>query len=347
LVVKGPDKRDRYGLPPGPLQAKGAFSVMTATPAGIQPYDPEWTENSRIIPKRVVIETIFGCNAACGFCVINHPTKRAKGVMPMDKYMALVDSLAPYRDTIELFDLFGLGEPAIDPHLADRVRYAKEKGFRNTCISTNAHLLDETKAGALMRAGLDTVIFSIDGASKETHEAARVRTGFERVVDNAVRAIRLRDAEGYKTRFVVRFVRQPANAHEWDTYLRFWQGVISPEKRDLIIRYDIHTWSGAIEDGAVVDQDWRDPVVDANACHHIFEKLVILANGAVSLCFEDILDAQFGFGNAFEADPIDVFNSPRFKKIRKLHAAGKRRNLKICDGCMVLYNEPKRVVIGQ
>ncbi|MCM0018641.1 MAG: radical SAM protein [Tagaea sp.] len=309
-------------------------------------YDPAWN-GERIVPKRVVIETIFGCNAACGFCVINQPTKRPKGVMPMDKFRELIDSLVPYRESIDMLDLFGLGEPVIDPHLAERVRYVKDKGFRNTSISTNAHLLDGTRARALMQAGLDTVIFSIDGASKATHEAARVRTGFERVVANAVGMIRMRDAEGFKTRFVVRFVRQPGNAHEWEEYARFWQSVVSPAKRDVIIRYDVHTWSGAIEDGAVVDQDWRDPVIDRNACHHIFEKLVILANGEVSLCFEDILDAQFGFGNVFGADPIDVFNSARFAKIRKLHADGKRRNLKICAGCMVLYNEPKRLVIGQ
>jgi len=320
---------------------------MTATLAGAKPYDPGWRDGDRIVPSRVVIETIFGCNAACGFCVINHPTDREKGIMPFDKYTGLVDALVPYRDKIELFDLFGLGEPTIDPHLADRVRYAKEKGFRNTCISTNAHLLDDSRARALMQAGLDTVIFSIDGASKETHEAARVRTSFDRVVDNAVRMIRMRDAEGFKTRFVVRFVRQPSNAHEWEQYYRFWMDVITPAKRDLLIRYDIHTWSGQIEDGAVNDQEWRDPVIDANPCHHIYEKLVILANGAVALCFEDILDAQFGFGNAFEQDPIDVFNSPRFNKIRKLHAAGKRCNLKICAGCMVLYNEPKRLVIDR
>lgn len=309
-----------------------------------QPYDPKW-DGSRIVPKRVVIETIFGCNAACDFCVVNQPTSRAKGTMPMDKFQGLIDALAPHRDAIDMLDLFGLGEPVIDPYLAERVRYVKAAGFRNTSISTNAHLLSAEKARALMAAGLDTVIFSIDGATKATHEAARVRTNFERVVGNAVDMIRIRDTEGFATRFVVRFVRQPSNEDEWDDYLRFWQRVVSPAKRDLIIRYDVHTWSGAIEDGEIVDQEWRDPVIDRNACHHIYEKLVILADGSVSLCFEDILDAQFGFGNVFENDPIEVFNSPRFNKIRKLHADGKRRNMKICDGCMVLYNEPKRLLI--
>lgn len=306
-------------------------------------YTPAW-DGERIIPTRIVIETIFGCNAACGMCVINHETSRTKGIMPMDKFTQLIDRLAPHRETVQLFDLFGLGEPVIDPHLADRVRYVKTAGFRNTAISTNAHLLTSEKASDLMEAGLDTVIFSIDGFSKEAHETVRFRTKYDRVVKNCIEMIRLRDAGGYKTRFVVRFVRQPLNTHEWEDYRKFWWGIISPEKRDLLIRYDMHNWSGQIK-GDAGDEDWRDPAIDTDPCHHIFEKLVVLANGAVALCFEDILDAQFRFGNAFEEDPVDIFNSARFNKLRKLHASGKRCNLNICSGCMVLYNEPKRLVI--
>lgn len=307
-------------------------------------YDPLWT-GERIVPRRIVIETIFGCNATCGMCVINHPTSRSKGVMPLDKFRQMVDRLAKYNASVDMFDLFGLGEPVIDPHLAERVRYIKASGFRNTAISSNAHLLSEQKALELLEAGLDTVIFSIDGFSKEVHEAVRTRTNYDRVVKNCINMIRLRDVGGYKTRFVVRFVRQPSNEHEWDAYAQFWSGVISPGKRDLLIRYDVHSWSDQV-DGTVTYADWRDPVIDVAPCHHIFEKLVILANGAVALCFEDILEAQFKFGNAFENDPVDIFNSARFNKIRKLHAAGKRCNLNICSGCMVLYNEPKRVIVS-
>jgi sulfatase maturation enzyme AslB (radical SAM superfamily) len=307
------------------------------------PYDPKWS-GERLIPRRIVVETIFGCNAACGMCVINHPTDRPKGIMPMDKFRALVDRLAPYRDSVDMFDLFGLGEPLIDPHIVERIAYVKAAGFRNLSFSTNAHLLSAERAQALLDVGLDTVIFSIDGFSRETHEAVRVRTDYDRVVNNCVGMIRQRDAGNYKTRFVVRFVRQPLNAHEWNDYQRFWQGVISFERRDVLIRYDVHNWSDQVQ-GTVDNEDWRDPQIDGEPCHHIFEKLVILANGAVALCFEDILKAQFRFGNAFEDDPIEIFNSARFDKIRKLHVAGKRCNLGICSGCMVLYNEPKRVLI--
>ncbi|MBN2752117.1 MAG: radical SAM protein [Rhodospirillaceae bacterium] len=291
-----------------------------------------------IIPRRVVIETMFGCNATCGMCVINHPTRRKKGHMPMESYRQLLEHLAPHCDTIEKFDLFGLGEPLLDPYLAERIRLAKAMGFRNTAISTNAHLLDAKRRNDLLNAGLDTVICSIDGATKATHEAIRTRTNFERVVNNVVAMVRERDAGDFSTRFVIRFIRQPANITEWDAYRTFWGGIVSASRRDLILAYDIHDWSGQVK-GRATPMALADTALDSAPCHHIFEKLVILADGSVALCFEDILEAQFGFGNAFENDPIAIFNAPRFRKVRDLHLAGKRKSLNICKDCKVLQNE--------
>ena len=59
-------------------------------------HEPKW-KGERLIPRRIVIETIFGCNAACGMCVINHPTDRPKGIMPMDKFRDLV---GPVMDVV-------------------------------------------------------------------------------------------------------------------------------------------------------------------------------------------------------------------------------------------------------
>lgn len=259
----------------------------------------------------------------------------------MDDFKRVVDALTPYRDKVKMFDLFGLGEPLLDPLIFERVDYVRNAGFRNLSFSTNAHLLDSGKQKMLLDTGIDTVIFSIDGMKKETHEAIRVRTDFDRVVKNAQETVRMRDEGGYKTRFVVRFIRMDMNRDEWDPFRSLWEGITSEDKNDIVTCYDVHNWSGAVMDkDDLVSQ--RDAELEATPCHHIFEKLVILANGAVALCFEDILEGQFRFGNAFEQDPIEIFNSERFNKIRRLHVAGKRTNLKICGECSVLDNERTR-----
>jgi len=299
----------------------------------------------RLIPKRIVIETIYGCNARCHMCPITLPEIRKPEIMPMDKYSALIDALAPYREQVKMLDLFGLGEPLLDPLIFERIRYARGKGFRGLSISTNMHLMDAVKRRAILETGIETVIISIDGIKKETHEAIRPRTNYDRILDNTLGLIRLRNGEGYKTRFVIRFIQQPRNHHEWEPYREFWRQHISKDRNDLVLCYQIHDWTGKVDENVGVNPDRQvlDESLEHVPCHHIFEKLVIQANGSVSLCFEDLYDSPFQFGNVHAMDPIEVFNSPRFNKIRKLHLDGKRKNLEICNGCSVLTNELLRV----
>ncbi|CAA7614502.1 radical SAM/SPASM domain-containing protein [Magnetospirillum sp. SS-4] len=297
-----------------------------------------------VIPKRVTIETIFGCNARCGMCVIDQPTERIKGVMPMAQFTGIIDKLAPYRDRIEMMDFFALGEPLIDSLLFDRIRYAKARGFRRLAFATNAHLLTKAKRKALLESGIDTVIFSIDGITKATHESIRERVNFDKVMENVQAVIRERDAGDFKTRFVVRFVRQARNRHEWDEYKAFWSSRISPGRNDVVTSYDMHTWGGQVanKDEVIGGDQQRDEEIERLPCHHVFDKLTILADGSIPLCSEDILEPAYGFGLIGDQDPIQAFNSARLRAMRRLHLAGRKTLLKGCSECTLLYSEPRR-----
>ena len=298
-----------------------------------------------LIPTRLTIETVFGCNARCIMCPIDFPTKRKKQIMTREMYEYIVDSMAPYADQIVKFDLFGLGEPLLDPHLIDRISYAKQKGFHGTGISTNAHLLYPEKQRALLESGIGTIIFSIDGAKKETHEAIRLRTNFDTVVRNCVDTIRMRDEEGFETRFVVRFIRQPSNYDQWDEFKRFWLSVISPDKRDFITVYDMHSWGGKV---ATKEDILRGHLVgsamETMYCHHL-NNMIILSDGSVPLCSEDWLDSPFRFGNVKDQPPMEIFNCPKFDRIREVHKSGKKNMIPICRECTVLYSEASRVMV--
>ena len=65
-------------------------------------------------------------------CVIDMPTNRKKGIMKMDLFKKIIDDLSPYGDRIEQVDLFGLGEPLLDKHIVERIKYLKatEAAFR-------------------------------------------------------------------------------------------------------------------------------------------------------------------------------------------------------------------------
>jgi len=300
------------------------------------------SDKKLLIPKRLTIETVFGCNASCTMCVIDLPTKRKKGIMPLEMSKYILDELAPYKNQIEMLDLFGLGEPLLDPYIFQRIKYAKEKGFRNIAISTNADLLDKEKQRKLLETGIDTVLFSIDGVKKETHENIRRGVNFERVVENCQSIIKMRDEGDYKTRFVMRFIRQDSNKDEWEAFRKFWMPKLSIEKRDLMIIYNMHSWGGEISTkDAIMKDSGRNPEIEKQPCHHL-NNLIILADGTVPLCSEDFLHGKYNFGNVKDSSPLEIFNCEKFNKIRQIHLNGKKNTLELCKECTVLYSERTR-----
>ena len=68
----------------------------------------------------------------------------------------------------------GGGEPTLRVDLEDIIRLAVRRGFRVRLV-TNAVSLNEVRAVALRKAGLEVVQVSLDGACEETHDRVRVK----------------------------------------------------------------------------------------------------------------------------------------------------------------------------
>ena len=308
------------------------------------------------VPKRLQIETIFACNAKCIMCFVGQPEShdrditRRQGVMPEKMFESIIDSLVPYKQKIEKVDLFGLGEPLLDKFIFDRIKYVKKSGFRNVAISTNADLLDEDKQDLLLSSEIDTVIFSIDGIEAGTHESIRIGLDYNNLLKNCLSVIKKRNAGNYKTRFVVRFIRQEQNIDEWDRYKEFWEKQLSFDRRDLLIVYDVNSMGGSVDVASYSKADFEqsgliDPVLEAKPCHMVTDRLIILNDGSVPLCCEDTPTNKFNFGNVTESRPIEIFNNKKFSQIRNLHLDGKKNDLSICKDCTLLYSERNTTII--
>ncbi|MHC9541072.1 MAG: radical SAM/SPASM domain-containing protein [Vulcanimicrobiota bacterium] len=296
--------------------------------------------NEALIPSIIQIEPVFGCNASCIMCVIDLPTKRKKMAMPMKLFKKVVDEIAPYRDTITQIDLFGLGEPLIDRHIFERIRYLKDNGLRGVGISTNADILDEEKQELLLESGVDTVIISIESTKKEVHEKIRVNTVFERVIENADSLIRKRDSGNYETRFIFRFISQKLNRGSWNEYKKYWSARINRNKGDQINSYKVHNWVGE----APVKVGRRTDEVEQLECYQVFDRAFILADGTLSMCSCDLHHPFVAIGSVADANVIDVYNNQRMKDIREIHVSGRKNTIDICRQCNMLYSRQHKKV---
>jgi hypothetical protein len=84
-------------------------------------------------------------------------------------------------------------------------------------------LLDEERLRALLDAGLDVIILSIDSLRKDVFENIRVRLDFDEVLENALRFIELKDQIRAGTQIFMRMIKQEENFDEWPDYEAFWK----------------------------------------------------------------------------------------------------------------------------
>ncbi len=298
---------------------------------------PEFRKGT-VLPSEVAIETVFGCNASCPMCFIDQPTERSKRVMKMDVFKRVVADLEPHKEHITRFDMWSLGEPFIDPYLEERVGHVKDLGFNHVAVSTNADLMTPDRADLLMEMGLDTLIISIDGTTADVHQELRPGTHFDLVIEHAKEAIRIRDDKDYGTRFLIRFIEQEPNAHQWKEYLRYWESHLSQERKDNACRYRQHNYGGYTGDKESMLGDEINDEMERMPCRYVYETLQVLSDGSLCLCPADFLHASMGIGDVHKSGPIEAFNGKRYREIRELHACGSKNDMKICKDCTILYS---------
>lgn len=286
-----------------------------------------------LIPQHVQIETINGvCSARCTMCSYKE-WKRTPRIMENQTFRAILNRFLPYQDQIEFISMQGWGEPLLDKGIPEKVKIAKEMGFRGVGFASNATHLDEEMSRRLIDAELDSIIVGIDGIKKETHEAIRTGTNFDEIVANVKRFISIRNQIKSKTHAVIRFIRQTQNIAEWPAFQEYWLKELDQSCGDNILVFDIHNCAGTIE-----NYNEYDPNHDVSlgfSCDELMTRIVILSNGDVAFCCADI-NGFYDLGNAATSDPIAIFNNEVFNRIRStMETPGGIMELEHCKECTI------------
>jgi len=148
-------------------------------------------------PLCVDVEVAAVCDLACPFC-FRQTFATPDKVIADDLCYRIIDQAAELGVPSMKFNW--RGEPLLNPKLPDYIAHAKSKGILETIINTSATKLDADMAERLIDAGLDIMIYSFDGGTKETYE--RMRPGrfgnnaFDAVYGNILDFARIREAKG-------------------------------------------------------------------------------------------------------------------------------------------------------
>ena len=168
--------------------AAGNNTIVAVTAASPAPAD-----SSVPVPviRHLQVEVAGACNLRCRMCLVRYrpALDRRTALFPLDRFVALLDE-AP---ELERVTLQGLGEPLLHPDLTAMVATCAARGIR-VGFNTNGTLLTARRIDALLRAGLDWLHVSVDGASARTFESIRDGARFDRVIRNLRRVVTARAA---------------------------------------------------------------------------------------------------------------------------------------------------------
>lgn len=102
------------------------------------------------------------------------------------------------------------GEPLLKKGLLDLVKHAALKGL-STTMTTNGYLIDKNMAQGIVDSGLNTLVFSMDGIKKETHDFLRgVHGAYDRVL-NAIDLLGKLKNDSLRMHIVTTIMRQNLN----------------------------------------------------------------------------------------------------------------------------------------
>lgn len=289
----------------------------------------------KVIPSHIQIETVAGlCNVRCIMCPIEQ--SKRKEIMTGGTFTKILKKLQPYLYNQKFLSLCGLGETLIDKNTHEKIKIAKEMGFRGTGIYTNGTLLNEEISEKLLDAELDSLIISIDGFTSRTQEAIRVGSNLNEIISNVERFITLRDIKS-KTRIVIRFIKQELNKHEENDFYNFWKQRIKSSYNDSISIYNVHNFGGMFLN---FDEKLNDDLLSKIRklkCPEIYERLMINSDGSICFCCGDQL-GHYNIGNVLDDDLIKLYNSKYYIHYRELIEKGEILNLELCKNCSVVYS---------
>ena len=336
--------------------AKRAATLLANRPKGWQSllYNTAMAKARRVgplmMPVHVTIEPTNACNLRCPVCETgNGSMNRPTGRFDFEQYRAFIDQLAP---TTAVLMFYFMGEPFLNKHAYDMIRYARDKGiYVETC--TNGELVNPV---GVVYSDVNDISFQIGGMTQETHERYRVGGDLSRVIRNLEQLLVVRQRHLHSNVQVnVGFVVMKHNEHEVPEFLN-WAKKIGVDRANLI-----DPCVRTIAEGKELLPDnrryWfydeesfargvlKPKIVPKNECTWIWNSMLVCWDGSVVPCCRDPQGRHI-LGNVFETSSLEIWNGEAMRDFRRriVTEQGKVDVCRLCSGYGVPALERSRPI---
>lgn len=274
-------------------------------------------------PPCLQIEPTSICNYRCVFCYQTDSSFSSKGgghmgMMSLDLFKKVVDEA---EGNVEAITLASRGEPLIAREFKEMLAYLSGK-FLALKINTNAWLLTEDMAHAILEAGPNTLVISADAAAEPLYSRLRVNGRLDRVLANVRRFKEIRERHYPKTGLITRV-----------------SGVRYSEDQNLDDMEGL--WGELVDQVAFVDYNpWENAYVQPpngieTACSDLWRRMFVWWDGRAAPCDVDY-KSMLQVGDATKEGLSDIWRGEYYKTLRNRHRTGQRQSITPCKGCAVV-----------
>jgi radical SAM protein with 4Fe4S-binding SPASM domain len=286
-------------------------------------------------PPMVLLEPTNYCNFSCIHCAYTTISKRPgykQGFMDFELYKKIIDEMCQYKNiTLRPFDR---GEALINPQLPQMIKYAKERGIKNIWLNTNGLLLTRQKSKEILEAGLDTLEVSIDATTETTFSKIKGVNGekLRKVIKNTIEYSKLKRVlyPNDRKKLVVSFVESSINNSEKDDFIGFWT-----KYADGVRVRPVHQHGALIKEDLRVTKRSRE-MVERLPCSILWERVSIDLCGNLRFCEVDWENKGI-MGNVNDSSIKEIWNSEKYKQLRKLHIEKRFSEIPLCSVCKSYY----------
>jgi radical SAM protein with 4Fe4S-binding SPASM domain len=288
------------------------------------------------MPISYSIEPTNHCNLKCPECPSGlGALTRPLGLLNLDDFKIWIDQI---KDTGFYVQLFFQGEPYINKHLPEMIKYVQKNNIY-VSISTNGHFVNEKNVDYVLENAPDKLIYSVDGLDEESYQKYRVGVTFKQA-ETGLRLLVKRKIELKKKNPFIefQFIVMEQNEHQLDDVKKYCDEVHVDK---LVFKtMQISTYENALKFLPNNPKYRRYIVKDGqfsiknklkDHCFALWRTSVITWDGKVVPCCFD-KDAGYTFGILNGTMFSEIWTSDAYQKFRSSVLANRKQN-SICTNC--------------
>tara|TARA_B110000971_G_scaffold215715_1_gene249633 strand:- start:1176 stop:2105 length:930 start_codon:yes stop_codon:yes gene_type:complete len=279
--------------------------------------------------KEVVFELTNKCAYHCTICP-REKMSRDKGVMSMELYKKIIDEAIPKG--LEFVTLLGFGEPMLDKHFVDRVKYAKEKKL-SVSTDTTGYLLKEQISEELINLKMDNMRFSFFSTTREIYHKLHNLDTFDLALGRINKLLELKKKlNSNYPKTGVYFVRQELNKHQTQDFIDYWENRV-----DEVNVWEAHNWTD------VLDLRSKNYKRKKTCGRPQSGPLQIRYDGKISACCFDF-NSELITGDLSKQSLNEIDNNIENIALKKAHTTGDLSSYSMCDNCDQMYEVPDTLI---